>query len=326
MFVVDKVSCSYKMGGHKVSVLNNLSFSVKAGEFVGIQGPSGSGKSTLFYILGFLLKPTHGHIIFDNTDVTQMSTDELTLIRNKHIGFIFQQFHLLPNANCLQNILLPTVYPCELASLSESQEYEQKARYLAKQLGLSHHLTHAPNQLSGGQQQRVAIARALIKDVELILADEPTGNLDSKTAQEIMEILQELNNQGKTIILITHDAEVAKYCSKVYHLRDGSFTHVVTNYQQEIKANEKVVSKQEKSFSPTNSLDNNAKIVIANLPLVKANILRNKMKSFLTMLGVIIGVAVVLVTLTLGQFAKEKILETYESLGVNKLLVRGYPS
>ncbi|MEI6790339.1 MAG: ATP-binding cassette domain-containing protein, partial [Myxococcaceae bacterium] len=316
MFQAQKVSFSYEVGGRKVDVLKNLDFSVKAGEFVGIQGPSGSGKSTLFYLLGFLLKPTAGKIIFDGVDITSLSADELAVIRNRRIGFIFQQFHLLANSSCLKNILLPTLYPAELSDSNPKQII--RAQELAKNLGLSEHLSHFPNQLSGGQQQRVAIARALIHDVELILADEPTGNLDSKTAAEIMEQLRELNRQGKTIILITHDSEVAKYCSKVYHLKDGAFTHVQENYVQNLKAQE--------VFLKPPKLPKRVyfKLFRATLPLVFENLLRNKTKSLLTMLGVVIGVAAVLAMITLGQFSKTKILETYEALGVNKVLIWGY--
>ena len=322
MFEVQKVSFSYSVGGRTIDVLKELDFSVKAGEFIGIQGPSGSGKSTLFYILGFLLKPTHGKITFDGIDITQVSSDELAAIRNRRIGFIFQQFHLLSNSSCLKNILLPTLYPAEIAQKDQAQE--TKARDLAAKLGLSEHLLHFPNQLSGGQQQRVAIARALIHDVELILADEPTGNLDSKSAAQTMELLKDLNRQGKTIILITHDSEIAKYCSKVYHLRDGAFTHIEENYHHKSLPEKEI---RRKPLIPQQSfLKRTFKILWSTLPLALENLLRNKVKSLLTMLGVIIGVAAVLAMMTLGEFSRVKILETYESLGINKLLIHGYPN
>ena len=208
LFEIKDLVFSYKVDGKEVEVLKHLNFKVEPGEFVGIQGPSGSGKSTLFYILGFLLKPTSGVVRFDGVEITQLSTDELTVTRNQKIGFVFQQFHLLSKANVLENILLPTRYPSELSF--RDPKYHDKAFAMAEKLGLGMHLHHSPNQLSGGQQQRVAIARALMNDVELILADEPTGNLDSKTAGQILDLLGELNRAGKTIILITHDSEVAK--------------------------------------------------------------------------------------------------------------------
>src|ERR1700677_2184517 len=193
MYQVKNLSFAYQVDGRSVEVLKSLNFSVEPGEFIGIQGPSGSGKSTLFYILGFLLKPTSGDVVFDDVEISSLSPDELTLVRNKKIGFIFQQFHLLAKANVLENILLPTRYPSEVAT--PGPEHEARARQLAKDLGLENHLHHLPNQLSGGQQQRVAIARALVNDIDLILADEPTGNLDSVNAKQTMDLLKELNRQ-----------------------------------------------------------------------------------------------------------------------------------
>jgi macrolide transport system ATP-binding/permease protein len=324
MFEVKDLTFSYQVGGRSVEVLKKLCFQVEPGEFVAIQGPSGSGKSTLFYILGFLLKPTSGLVRFDEEDITRLSTDELTLVRNQKIGFVFQQFHLLSKANVLDNILLPTRYPSELARTSEENaQAEAKARRIAKDLGLDEHLGHSPNQLSGGQQQRVAIARALMNDVDLILADEPTGNLDSKNAKQILDLLAELNKSGKTIILITHDSEVAKRCSKVYHLKDGAFTSIVENFKTEPSVHRsRTLIKLPKIYT----LKHYRTMAKSVLPLVRESLLRNKAKSLLTMLGVVIGVAAVLAMVTLGQFTKKRILETYETLGVNKLMIRGYPN
>ncbi len=321
MFEVKDLSFSYDVDGRRVDVLRELSFKVSPGEFVAIQGPSGSGKSTLFYILGFLLKPSSGQVLFDGTDITRLSPDELTLARNRRIGFVFQQFHLLSRTSALENILLPTRYPSELAQ--PGPEARARAERLAAQLGLGAHLEHFPNQLSGGQQQRVAIARALMNDIELILADEPTGNLDSQTAGQILELLAELNRQGKTIILITHDPEVARRCSKVYHLRDGAFTRVEQNYEPPTGARERR-GPEPGAPALVESPALYRRIARAVLPLAVENLLRNKAKSLLTMLGVVIGVAAVMAMVTLGQFTKRKILETYEALGVNKLLIRGH--
>jgi macrolide transport system ATP-binding/permease protein len=323
VFEVKDLSFVYQLDSGPVEVLKQLNFKVNPGEFVGIQGPSGSGKSTLFYILGFLLKPTSGNVTFGDVNITALSEDELAVIRNRRIGFIFQQFHLLSKTSTLENILLPTRYPSELAP--SSPEHLQKAMGLAGKLGLRAHLKHHPNQLSGGQQQRVAIARALMNDVELILADEPTGNLDSHTASQILDLLTELNRQGKTIILITHDSEVAKRCSKVYHLKDGAFTRVVDNFKPPVLAEDFAPAGRGSHKLPSiYSLPVYRRIARSVFPLVIENLLRNKVKSMLTMLGVVIGVAAVLAMVTLGQFAKGKILETYEALGVNKLLIRGY--
>jgi macrolide transport system ATP-binding/permease protein len=327
MYEARQLSFSYELGGRRVEVLKSLNLTVSPGEFIGIQGPSGSGKSTLFYILGFLLKPTSGSVLFDGLDITKLSADELTVVRNRKIGFIFQQFHLLSKANVLENILLPTRYPSELAE--PNPQHEAKAMKLARDLGLEAHLHHLPNQLSGGQQQRVAIARALMNDIDLILADEPTGNLDSVNAQQTLDLLTELNRLGKTIILITHDSEVAKSCSKVYHLRDGAFTHVVENFKpvtvtpsptEQSGSAQAPLWKLPKSYS----LPLYRKVIRSVFPLVSENLIRNKAKSLLTMLGVVIGVGAVLAMVTLGQFSKRKILETYEKLGVNKLMIRGW--
>lgn len=336
LFEVRNLTLNYWLGSESVSVLKDLNFAVRPGEFVGIQGPSGSGKSTLFYVLGFLLKPSSGQVFFDGLNITSLSEDQLTLIRNRKIGFVFQQFHLLPKATAQDNILLPTFYPSEFLVQKEAstegarQGSVSKCLALAKQLGLEQHLKHYPNQLSGGQQQRVAIARALMSDVDLILADEPTGNLDSKNAMQILDLLTELNRAGKTIILITHDAEVAKRCSRVYHLRDGAFTHSVENFVapgiQTAKAQTHSAKAEVELFHSFRSWGSLFSVFRGVLPLVFENLIRNKVKSLLTMLGVVIGVAAVLAMVTLGQFAKQRILETYETMGVNKLVLRGYPN
>jgi macrolide transport system ATP-binding/permease protein len=330
MYEVKNLSFTYEVGGVPVEVLKNLNFKVEPGDFVGIQGPSGSGKSTLFYVLGFMLKPTSGTVVFDQLDISKLDQDELTTLRNRKIGFVFQQFHLLPKTTVIDNVLLPTRYPSEL--LDDEKEdlpnggtspVKTRALKLIQEFGLGQHVHHYQNQLSGGQQQRVAIARALMNDVDLILADEPTGNLDSKTAMQILDVLTELNRQGKTIILITHDAEVAKRCSKVYFLKDGAFTGVQENFKSlglGSARTPQTVPKIPKVYS----FSLYRKVARAVFPLVVQNLLRNKGKSLLTMLGVIIGVAAVLAMVTLGQFTKARIIETYETLGVNKLQIRGY--
>lgn len=312
---------SYFIGSREVGVLHGLNLTINRGEFVGIQGPSGSGKSTLFYILGMLLRPSRGQLFFDDIDVTTLSSDELAQLRNRKIGFIFQQFHLIPKTSVLENILVPTHYPSETAMPEE--KHRTKAIGLAEQLGLGKHLGNFPNQLSGGQQQRVAIARALMNDVDLILADEPTGNLDSHNALQVLELLKELNRRGKTIIMITHDSSIAKHCSKVYHIHDGAFRNTEINFQPEISVALSTEGDIQK-LTEGNRFSVISKIARSTFPLAKKGLLRNKPKSALTMLGVTIGVAAVLVTVTLGQFIRQKILETYESLGTNKIVLQGY--
>jgi len=322
MFKVKDLTFTYDLNGQRLEILKNLNFTVEPGEFVAIQGPSGSGKSTLFYILGFMLKPTAGTVLFDNLDINTMSTDALTLVRNKKIGFVFQQFHLLNRATVLENILLPARYPSETASVKRGDI--DRAKALAQKLGLGEHLNHLPNQLSGGQQQRVAIARALMNDVDIILADEPTGNLDSRTSEQILDLLLALNREGKTIIIITHDPVVAKRCQKIYHLLDGQL--VKTEEREAFNGPHPGVGKSIELKEVSKVLTPNAAVQLLRSlwPMALDNLRRNRAKSVLTMLGVIIGIAAVLSMITLGQFTKQKILDSYETLGVNKVIIRGY--
>jgi putative ABC transport system ATP-binding protein len=216
---LEGVSKSYRMGDETVHALNGLDLAVGEGEFVAIMGPSGSGKSTLLNLLGCLDKPTTGAYYLGDTDVAKLSDDDISHIRNQRIGFIFQSFNLIPALTVLENIEVPFFY----AGVGP-RAARQRARDLAKRVGLEHRLGHRPTQLSGGQQQRVAIARALANDPFIILADEPTGNLDSTTGNEIMSILRELNSAGKTIIMVTHEDDIAACAQRTIHMRDG---HVV---------------------------------------------------------------------------------------------------
>ncbi len=197
-------------------VLKGISLIIYQGDFVAITGPSGSGKSTLMNILGLLDIPTHGKYILNNENTTGLTEDKLSKIRNKEIGFVFQSFNLLPRETALENVMLPAIY----AGTSRKEREDNAIKYLT-QLGLADRMHNKPNQLSGGQQQRVAIARALMNNPNIILADEPTGNLDTKSGEDVMHILKELNAEGKTIILITHEHDIAKQAKKIIHIRDG---------------------------------------------------------------------------------------------------------
>jgi putative ABC transport system ATP-binding protein len=199
------------------NVLRGISFTVYQGDFVAITGPSGSGKSTLMNIIGLLDVPTKGKYMLNGQDVTNLSEDELAFVRNKEIGFVFQSFNLLSRSSALENVILPAIY----AGMSHVQRTEH-ATNLLTQVGLSERLHNHPNQLSGGQQQRVAIARSLMNNPAIILADEPTGNLDTKSGSDVMRILTELNENGKTIILITHEMDIARQAKKIIHVRDGN--------------------------------------------------------------------------------------------------------
>ncbi|MDK2880929.1 MAG: putative transport system ATP-binding protein [Clostridia bacterium] len=206
----------YQSGSEELKVLDNISLTVQENDFVAILGPSGSGKSTLLNILGCLDLPTSGQYFLDGIDVLKARDNQLAEIRNKKLGFVFQQFNLLPRLTVLQNVILPLLY----RGVNED-EAVASAKEKLKHLRLDHRLDHRPFQLSGGEQQRVAIARAIIGNPRLILADEPTGNLDSKSRENVMEIFQELNGQGNTIVMITHDPEVAEQAKKVLYIRDG---------------------------------------------------------------------------------------------------------
>jgi putative ABC transport system ATP-binding protein len=216
---INQISKIYQMGDVQVTALDGISLSVTAGEFLAIMGPSGSGKSTLMNILGCLDRPTSGTYLLDAEDVSRMSRDQLAHIRNQKIGFIFQSYNLLTQATALQNVLMPIVYRRN-GHISNNERLEM-AHNALHSVGLADRDHHKPTEMSGGQQQRVAIARALINSPALILADEPTGNLDSHSGLEIMEILQNLHSQGRTIVMITHDAKNAAYAGRTIHLQDG---------------------------------------------------------------------------------------------------------
>jgi putative ABC transport system ATP-binding protein len=197
--------------------LRGVSFDVVEGEFAAIMGSSGSGKSTLMHIIGFLDKPSSGEYFFDGEQTSSFDDEKLAKIRNQKLGFIFQSYNLLPRTSVLENVLLPTIYTPAI----NKKFMEQRARQLLERVGLSHRINHRPNQLSGGEQQRVAIVRALINNPRLILADEPTGNLDSRSGQEVMEILQGLHQEGNTILMVTHEQYVAQCAQRILTLKDG---------------------------------------------------------------------------------------------------------
>lgn len=217
---VKNLSKSYTNDEVVTHVLYDLSFKIEAGEFVAIMGPSGSGKSTLMHILGFLDKPTSGKYFFDNRDVSFLSDDELAEMRSKKVGFVFQAFNLLPRTTVMENVLLPLVY-----THLTPKKSEEMARAALTSVGLAHRLQYLTNQLSGGEKQRVAIARALVNEPAVIFADEPTGNLDSKSGLQVMKILQDLNKEGHTIILVTHEKYTAEHAKRILRIKDGVITN-----------------------------------------------------------------------------------------------------
>jgi len=217
----------YGMGEISVAALDGVSITIQEGEFVAIMGPSGSGKSTLMNILGCLDRPTEGRYILDEEDVSDLDKIELAAIRSRQIGFIFQSYNLLSRTTALDNVKLPLIYNREKKLSPE--EREETARNKLEAVGLGDRVHHQPHELSGGQQQRVAIARALVNDPVLILADEPTGNLDTRSGEEIMNLLHELHEDGRTIVMVTHDHEIAEHTQRTIHLRDGKVEKVIKN-------------------------------------------------------------------------------------------------
>lgn len=216
LITINDIGRKYVIGTEVIHALKSVTLSIEKGEFVALMGPSGSGKSTLMNILGCLDTPTKGDYILNGINVSQMTDNELAEVRNKEIGFVFQTFNLLPRSTSLDNVALPLIY-----AGAGKKERDQRATIALENVGLGNRITHKPNELSGGQRQRVAVARALINNPSIILADEPTGNLDTKTSIEIMGLLEEIHSKGNTIILVTHEEDIAQHAHRIVRMRDG---------------------------------------------------------------------------------------------------------
>ena len=315
MIELKDITKTYQMGSVQVRALRKVSLKIVPGEFVAIMGPSGSGKSTLLHIVGFLDRPDSGSYLLDGRDITKLSDDSLAILRNRLAGFVFQQFHLLPRISAAENAELPLVY-------AGKGHLKEKALEKIRDVGLSERAFHHPNELSGGEQQRVAIARSLVNEPFIILADEPTGNLDTKSEEEIIAILKGLNQQGKTIVMVTHEQEIATHATRIIRMRDG-----------EIIADERKKTKREKGSAKQKNLSIDAILSESRHTLARAAfmdhfrqalhaIVSHKMRSFLSMIGILIGIASVIAMLALGQGAKESISERLASLGSNLLSIR----
>lgn len=313
------VTRTFVVGGTEVKAIRGVNIKVERGEFIAIVGSSGSGKSTLISILGCLDRPSSGSYLFEGVDVAKLTEPALAAIRSERLGFVFQSFNLLPRTSALENVRLPLYYA--KAGTVDGAGAVEHARASLARLGLGDRERNTPGQLSGGQQQRVAIARALINSPHLLLADEPTGNLDTKTSHEIMEVLVALNrHQGVTIVLITHEADIAAYADRIVTMRDG-----------QIVADERKIERNRANVSPVPSADNDGRVRsessgglafgLMALGAAGQAIRRNKMRSILTMLGVFIGVAALIVMVAVGQGANNAVARQIESLGTNVVVV-----
>ena len=314
LIVLDQVSRTYVSGDSTVVALDHLDIRIAAGEMVAIVGASGSGKSTLMNILGCLDRPTSGHYRIAGRDVGSLDKDELAALRREHFGFIFQRYHLLGELTAIGNVEMPAIY----AGRSANDRHERAAGLLDR-LGMASRLAHTPGKLSGGQQQRVSIARALINGADVILADEPTGALDSRSGEEVLRILDEIHAEGRTVIIVTHDMAVARRARRIIELRDG----VIASDRP---------SRSERVAAAVSAADGGKTVAQASsgwraalrrfheaLRMALLSMNAHRLRAFLTMLGIIIGVASVVSVVALGSGSQEQVLANINSLGTNTL-------
>ena len=319
---VDNIHKTYQRGDVDVPVLKGISLEIEEGEFVALMGASGSGKTTLMNLLGGLDRPTSGTYCFDQRDMSRLSRSRLAAERNQHIGFVFQGFNLMPRATAFENTMMPTIYS---ARRNSARRWRQRCGELLKIVGLAERMDHAPAQMSGGEQQRVAIARSLVNEPRLLLADEPTGNLDSKTGREILDLFGQLNQEhGITILLVTHDEAVARTANRVIRIADGRILSDERSKKRQagpkdgVALDTRVISagqKRRRFFWSPRSLRGSVGTALSAMR-------RNVMRTVLTMLGVIIGVAAVVAVMEVSQGASEAITNTVENMGANTISVR----
>ena len=309
----------YRMGTNEVHALAGVDLTIREGEFIAIVGPSGSGKSTLMYILGLLDRPTGGSYKLDDIEVSTLGDARLSALRNRAIGYVFQQYHLLPELDVLDNIALGLNY----AGVDRDQRREA-ARELATAMGLGERMTHTPRELSGGQMQRVAVARGLSTKPRLILADEPTGNLDSKTGAEIMKLFRRLHAAGHTVVLVTHDNEVAEQAERVVRIVDG---HIVSDEANQLEAVE--FDDNSASARLTNAATDPFASAVGTIKpfdllriAIREGLLAHKLRSFLTMLGIVFGIASVIAMTAITEGGKQQQLEQIRQIGLNNIQIR----
>lgn len=310
LITLSNVTRSYQTEGAEVNALKSVSLHINQGEFVAIMGQSGSGKSTLMNILGCLDKPTSGDYSIHGQPVAELSNDQLAALRLKTFGFVFQRYQLLSTLTAAQNVALPAIY-----SNTEKTEREHKACQLLAKLGLADRVHHRPGELSGGQQQRVSVARALINGAEVILADEPTGALDSASGEQLLDLLKALHKEGVTIILITHDPKVAEHAQRQVRLLDGEIvSDSATNQQRHSDGKQSTGADTVQAFSSIS--------VAAALAMAFSSLRLNWFRTFLTLLGIIIGVAAVVTMMAIGEGGKQDVLQRIEAIGTNLISIR----
>lgn len=307
MLKLENINKNFNLGKNKVQVLNDINLEIKKGEFVAIIGQSGSGKSTLMNIIGCLDTQSSGKYYIDDKDISKFSSDEKASLRRKKFGFVFQRYNLISNLTALENVCLPGIY-------EGLEDRKTKGLNLLDKLDIKEKAYSKPNQLSGGQQQRVSIARALINGGEVILADEPTGALDSKSGIMVMEILSNLHKNGHTIILVTHDKNVANYANRIIEIKDGKIINDETKKSENFTIQNLDKNKNKSSFGYK---------FLEALKMAISSIFSHKLRSFLTMLGIIIGIASVICVVALGEGSQEKILSSIRAIGTNTINI--YP-
>ena len=316
MIELKEISKTYHAGTVPVYALRGVSLTIARGEFIAIMGPSGSGKSTLLHLLGFLDRPDSGSYTICGEEVSHLTDTELAVLRNYLAGFVFQQFHLLPRVTALDNVELPLIY-------AGKKESKKEALKKLEAVGLTQRQMHRPNELSGGEQQRVAIARALVNDPLIIFADEPTGNLDTKSEEEIIAILKSLNEQGKTIVMVTHEKEIAACAGRIITMRDGRI--VSDEYKEKsrlVKDNAALEISLADIILKKHSAMEHIEFIQHLHQSIQA-IFSNKVRSFLSMLGILFGVGAVIAMMALGEGAKASMEQRLKSLGSNLLSIRG---
>jgi macrolide transport system ATP-binding/permease protein len=313
MIEVVNITRTYQIGESSVNALNGVSLKIEQGEFVAIMGASGSGKSSLMHILGLLDVPDTGQYRLMGREVSGMSEDELASLRNNVAGFVFQQFHLLGRMSTIDNVMLPCIYS------GQKGDFRKDALQRLETVGLSQRSDHRPNQMSGGEQQRVAIARALIRDPMIIFADEPTGNLDTKNSYEIMRILTELHQKGKTIIMVTHEPDIAEYAERVITMKDG----VVLEDRRKSDAAVRAAPITQGALDTGGTAIFQPGRMMGFVVQAFQSILSNKIRTLLSVLGILVGVASVIAMMALGAGARASMEEQLKSMGSNLLSIRG---